>query len=208
MQHSNGGTHYVCRFCGTPLRDDSIFCQSCGKSIETQPSTVQTSEASDPAKELLLPDPKHQNGTKKFLATILIVIFSLMLLTQNASKIPKEADLGYLMGRLCGIALVVAGFILSVKWQIKLSGFTKTSGRQAVAIFLIVFCTWGLFLVLMLGIAEIGSNSREALLIPTAMGIAYIAGLYWSVRWIKRLRLSEHEVANTTGTTLSKGATN
>jgi zinc-ribbon domain len=197
-----------CRFCGTTLPDDSIFCESCGKSLATQPSATATNRP-EPIPPAFIPKPEGENAGKKVVATLLIVLFSLMLLGENAqaSKIPKNADSAYLLGQLFGIVFVIVGFILSVKWQIKLSGYRKTSGRQAVAIFLIVFCCWGLLLVVMLSLAEIGNSPTRTLLIPIVMGLAYVAGLYRCVRWRKKLRLSERVAHDTTDTALSKGTT-
>jgi len=81
---------------------------------------------------------------KKIAATILIVLFSLMLLSANASlvKAPK-GDIAYLIGQLIGVVLVVLGLIFSIRWRVRLAGYQQTAGRQALAIFLIAFLRMG-----------------------------------------------------------------
>jgi hypothetical protein len=85
---------------------------------------------------------------------------------------------------LVGLIIRVGGLILSIKWLVKLDGYTKTSGRQAIAIFLIVFCGYGL---LLLGFGlTIRFNATGSLL-----GLLYVAGLLLCVRWVKKLRQSD-----------------
>lgn len=122
-----------------------------------------------------------------------------MLLGENAeaSKIPKDADLAYLLGQLFGIALVITGLILSIRWQVKLAGYVQTSGRQAAAIFLIVFCSWGLLLVFVFGAMEIEEKASWLLTLPIVMGLAYASGLYTCIRWLKKLRRSEQTGSDT-----------
>lgn len=197
-----------CRHCGDNIPNDSVFCWTCGQSTTVnQSSTTITNTVTDSIPVALMAQPKPPNKGKKIAATLLIVWFSLMLLGVNAqaSKVPKDADLAYLFGQLIGIALVITGFIFSVKWQIKLAGFARTSGRQAVAIFLIVFCSWGLFLVLMLGSMEIGSNGPMWMFaMPVTGAIIYAAGLYACIRWLKRLRRRDHVVYDSSEAALSK----
>jgi hypothetical protein len=136
------------------------------------------------------------NTGKKILATILIVLFSLLLLSANA-ELSKEhrSDWAYLLGQLVSVALIITGLIFSIKWQVKLSGHINTSGRQAVAIFLGVFCCWGLLLVVLSLAMSATSTSAILFLVPLVMGAAYIGGLYLAFRWLKKLRRSERSAS-------------
>lgn len=137
---------------------------------------------------------------KKAAATILIILFSFMLASSNSQTTSHPpADLAEALGRLVGILLLITGLIFSIKWQVKLAGYTNTSGRQAVAIFLIVFCGLGIFLVLMLA----GMSLRESatgMILSGVMGAIYGLGLYASARWLKRLRRVDKTLPEPSGT--------
>ena len=145
--------------------------------------------------------PPHQvsqpsNRGKKAAATALIVLFSAMLLTSNArmAQQPRRTgDLAGAIGELFGVLLLIAAVIFSIRWLLKLNGYAKTCGRQAVAIFLVGFCVLGLLLVLVLAFTT--SKPDFLLVIPVVMAALYAASLYACIRWIRRLRRSEQNGA-------------
>ncbi len=129
---------------------------------------------------------------KKLLADGLIVILSLGLLSANSQF--SKGSMAYLLGQLIGRLLIVAFFIFSVKWRISLAGYQHSGGRQAVSVFLIVFCSWGLLLTAYLMVAVAPTT---LMLVPIVMAILYIAGLYLCIRWLKKLRKQDSPVAVT-----------
>lgn len=132
---------------------------------------------------------------RKLLADVLIAVLSLALLSANSqlSKAPK-GNIPYLFGQFSGVLLLIAFFIFSVKWRITLSGYQHSSGRQAISVFLIFFCSWGLMLTLYLMVAFAPTS---LMLVPIVMTILYAGGLYLCLRWLKKLRNQDPPVAMT-----------
>ena len=135
---------------------------------------------------------------KKLLADALIAVCSLGLLSANSqlSKAPA-GNTAYLLGQLTGLLLLIAFFIFSVRWRIKLSGYRHTSGRQALSVFLIVFCSWGLLLTLYLMVAFAPTTLMA---VPVVMAILYAGGLYLCIRWLKKLRKQDSAFVATQAT--------
>ena len=178
-----------CRYCGFSLPRDSVFCSECGKSLSVPPlsssaTTILDSTESSPDSPVSLPSDRTRN--KKQAAIALIVFFSLWQLSTHArSPQIAKGDLAALAGFLIGVTIRVVGLILSIKWLVKLNGYAKTSGRQALAIFLIVFCVYGMILI---GLFAIGPGLDAAAIV---LGVIYVAGLFLCIRWVKKLRHSE-----------------
>lgn len=76
-----------CRFCGTTLPDDSTFCQSCGKSLTTNPISSGTGAA--PALAPIQPPAPQPTAKKKqnpMVAGVLVVILVLVVIWWAANK--------------------------------------------------------------------------------------------------------------------------
>jgi len=76
-----------CRFCGTTLPDDSTFCQSCGKSLATNPTSSNTGAA--PALAPIRPPAPQPTSNKKqnpIVAGVLLVILVLVVIWWAANK--------------------------------------------------------------------------------------------------------------------------
>jgi len=135
------------------------------------------------------------NRGKKAAATALIALFSISLLTSNSrmANLPN-GDVAGALGQLTGVLFLIAFLILSIRWRLRLSGYLKTAGRQAVAIFLIAFCALGLLLVPMAVI--VFAKTPALLTIPVIFAALYIGGLYACIRWVRRLRGTERQEAS------------
>jgi hypothetical protein len=174
-----------CRFCGTTLPNDSTFCHSCGKSLITSDPKSQPSDSSGASG----PKAPPRNIGKKTAAVVLIVLFSLWVIAVPYTQMQHPPrNLTDSIADLVEVLLLITGLIFSIKWRIKLSGFVTTSGRQAVAIFLIVFCAWGLLLVV--------AMSSSGFFVPgLILGVVYAVGLYACIRWLRKLRRRERDQA-------------
>lgn len=178
-----------CRYCGFSLPEDSVFCSECGKSLSvpsasTSSSTTLSSPESIPDSPLSLPSERTRN---KKLAAIGLIMFFLLWQLALESKVfhPGRLDIG-LASSWYGVVIRIAGLIFSIKWLVNLSGYAKTSGRQAVAIFLIAFCAYGLVLVALFA----GKTRLDTAAIVA--GVIYVAGLFLCSLWVKKLRHGGH----------------
>lgn len=182
-----------CRYCGSDIPDDSVFCYSCGKSLARPASSSRI--VPEPSPIVRPPQPQPSQQGKKIFAGVLIAFLSLMLIGANAAlskDIHKEEDWAYLFGELLGVGMIVAALIFSIKWELQLSGHVNTSGRQAVAIFLCAFCVWGLLLVLMsFGVSMSEDAPSMMFLTSILIGLLYIVGLCCCILWLKKLKRNE-----------------
>jgi prepilin signal peptidase PulO-like enzyme (type II secretory pathway) len=120
---------------------------------------------------------------------MLLVLFSLWVIAvPSYETLHPPRDLDQAIIDLVVVLLLITGLIFSIKWWIKLAGFVRTSGRQAVAIFLIAFCAWGLLLVVVM--------SSSGFFVPgLILGVVYAVGLYACIRWLRKLRRRERDQA-------------
>jgi hypothetical protein len=144
---------------------------------------------------------------RKFLANLLIALCAMGLLSANRQT-PPSGDWAYVTGELVAFLLFALAFVLSVRWRVKLAGYQKTCGRQAVGIFLVVFCIWSLLIAAVLAfrfvVAMITNSPGHGLnLIPLVLFCGYILGLAFllraSFRWLDRLQLVEKSPTSGSG---------
>jgi hypothetical protein len=140
--------------------------------------------------------PAH-NRRKKILAAVLIGVASLPLLLSFllsivyvgvANEVRKSSLLasdtrGEILGGIVFYLALSLGLIPTIKWQLKLAGYSKTAGRQAVSIFLIALYGTGF-------LASIGLLRYDLASGIPAASIGLV-GLCMSVRRVKKLRRSE-----------------
>ena len=173
---------------GSDSNEGSIKSTNC-------PATTQPGPEMSPVQPSYV-CPASADGSKRVLAGVLIAVFSLMLLGANATvskgSIPEYIEgyeaLGYLIGQATAVVLIIIGLIFSIKWERKLAGYRNTTGRQAVAIFLIAFFCWGLLLCV---IGTVMLAEEAAIWIPVTVGLLYIGACYASIRWLRKLKRSE-----------------
>ncbi|HET6840129.1 MAG TPA: hypothetical protein VFK06_00325 [Candidatus Angelobacter sp.] len=130
--------------------------------------------------------PVSSDTGKKALATLLIVMLSLCVISVPYGLTPK--NLTQAICDLIAVLLLVIALVFSIGWRIKLAGYINTSGRQAVAVFFIVFCAWGFALVVM---SATRSHGDPLTAIPLTMAALYVLGFYACTHWLRKLRRSE-----------------
>jgi hypothetical protein len=128
---------------------------------------------------------------KKFLAGLLIALFSLMVIgfPRNTQMHPPK-DSADAIGQLAALVLLIAGVFYSVRWYMKLSGHTYKLARQAWAS--ILFCYSLLGILIGLAMLPVFMPGRT---VPVAFGIVMVA-VWTSVAvaswmWRRRLRRAE-----------------
>ena len=71
---------------------------------------------------------------KKIIASVLILILTLMLINIGAGQIARARSAGASIGQFMGFILVLFGLLFSTRWRLKLAGRTYKVGRQAFAV--------------------------------------------------------------------------
>jgi hypothetical protein len=176
-----------CNRCGTELPDGSQFCVKCGHAlpaVTSEPPTLST-EGHQVSQQ--------SNRWKKLAACALIALFSLMLVGSSAQfgRRPHGEGIAYALGALLGVLLILFGLYASIRWLLRLNGYTKTCGRQAVAYFFAVICGLGL-LAAPFQLNELSTGLATLFVIRVAL---YIVASYACIRWIGSLRRKDKESA-------------
>lgn len=150
------------------------------------------------------------NQGKKVAANALIVLLSFLLIRSSAllGHVPWSnwrTDLAGVFGELI-VYLIVLGslsllLIQCIAWRVKMAEYTRTNGRQALAIFLIGFCAWqlaGSIITLTALLVRSSSTSGALFGILVVYCMLILGGLYICIGWLRKLRHSDQ--AQATGT--------
>jgi type II secretory pathway pseudopilin PulG len=131
---------------------------------------------------------------KKFLAGLLVAVFTLMTIASPSStQLHPPKDAAEAVGQLMGLVLLIAGLFYSVRWYMKLDGHTYKLARQAWASILF----WYSLLAILVGLGMAVTISVAVGATMTAIW-ACLGFVCW--KWRGRLRRAEASGA------VSKGA--
>jgi hypothetical protein len=124
---------------------------------------------------------------KKTLATILIILFTFMIIavTSQAGKAPRrQGDVAGAIGELVGMLLWFVGLFYSIRWNIKLHSHTCKLGRQTWAALLFWYSVLAAFIGLFAIVFEHNSFGLTwgSIMLVLWSGIAYVCR-----RWQNRL---------------------
>jgi hypothetical protein len=120
--------------------------------------------------------------TAKQTANTLIAICAWLCLGESMGHHVNIQSAGSDPGRALADAIPLVGLFFSVRWRVKLAGYTRTPGRQATALILVTCFGFGLLLVPIMLILGTGMFSIFSLC------LFWGAGLCASIMWLKHLR--------------------
>ena len=130
---------------------------------------------------------------KKFLAVVLIVFFSVMVIGESTTGNQHlSIKLSYTIGQLFGISLAIGFLFCSVLWYLKLNGHTYKLARQTSATLLYYYS----IIAVLMGIAAL--VNEETFLVNKETFGKVVMLILWSVvgffclKWRERLR--QHEI--------------
>ena len=106
------------------------------------------------------------------------------MLIGQSTRHDQGSGLAYAIGRLVGLAIVLAGLFYSTRWLLILSGRKHKVGRQAFATLWCVESVLGIFL----GFAFI---KGIGLLFGTTVVVVWSASFWLTYRWLAKLRREE-----------------
>ena len=124
---------------------------------------------------------------KKTLATLLIVLFTFMIIavsSQAAKTPPRQGDVAGAIGELIGMMVWFAGLFFSTRWNLKLYGHTYKLGRQTWAALLFWYSVFAAFIGLMMPLEE---RNKFGLTFGGFMLVLWVGVAYSCRRWQKRL---------------------
>jgi hypothetical protein len=129
---------------------------------------------------------------KKIIASLLVVLFVLMILgaANQAYKTHRQpGDVAGAIGALMGYLLLWVGLYFSAQWRIQLAGHTYKVGRQTVATLLFWYAVFAAFVGLMMPLLL--ERTPFTFAVAAIMVVLWSSVAYACKRWQQRLRAAE-----------------